>query len=299
MATLNSVSKQLVLRCNLTWQSCTSWLYCALQRHHLFICQKSRQPQNSCCIECIDRAAYDTIHIFLRVHIDLLRYRLIEPTSNPKILFSYPSETAIIHFLTPEYHTNKTIPHYVWPFWWARPHFRLCLVPAALHPVFYSIRQSISRTKKLSVYKQDQDTWLCQTPPAGWGRKRGTDRPTDRTTDRPTKPFVGRPPGSGKHAGEKSKEQDRALLKCIKTLFIAAMSCITLSFILLFISWLQIILLRPSTWWFPKCLEILTACPCPLLLHRCATMQNAQSWALLLRHMSVASTRIHLKDPPW
>ena len=48
------------------------------------------------------------------------------------------------------------------------------------------------------VIKQDQDTWLCQTPPAGWGRKRGTDRPTDQPTDRPTKPFVGRPLGSGK-----------------------------------------------------------------------------------------------------
>ena len=45
--------------------------------------------------------------------------------------------------------------------------------------------------------KQDQDTWLCQTPTAGWGRKRGTDGRTDGRIDRPTKPFVGRPPGSG------------------------------------------------------------------------------------------------------
>ena len=45
-----------------------------------------------------------------------------------------------------------------------------------------------------TAVKQDQDTWLRQTPPAGWWRKRGTDRPTDR----PTKPFVGQPPGSGK-----------------------------------------------------------------------------------------------------
>ena len=38
----------------------------------------------------------------------------------------------------------------------------------------------------INVNKQDQDTWLCQTPPAGWWRKRGMDRPTDRPTDRQT-----------------------------------------------------------------------------------------------------------------
>ena len=29
----------------------------------------------------------------------------------PKMIFSYVSETAIIHFLTPECHMNKMIPH--------------------------------------------------------------------------------------------------------------------------------------------------------------------------------------------
>ena len=34
----------------------------------------------------------------------------------PKMIFSYVSETAIIHFLTPECHTNKMIPHMFRPF---------------------------------------------------------------------------------------------------------------------------------------------------------------------------------------
>ena len=34
----------------------------------------------------------------------------------PKMIFSYLSETAIIHFLTPEYQTNKMIPHMFRPF---------------------------------------------------------------------------------------------------------------------------------------------------------------------------------------
>ena len=43
----------------------------------------------------------------------------------PKMIFSYRSETEIIHFLTPECHTNKMIPRMFRPFWWARhPHIR-------------------------------------------------------------------------------------------------------------------------------------------------------------------------------
>ena len=37
------------------------------------------------------------------------------------------------------------------------------------------------------------------------------DRPTDRQTDRPTKPFVGRPPGSGKHKCLRSCENSRSI----------------------------------------------------------------------------------------
>ena len=49
------------------------------------------------------------------------------------------------------------------------------------------------------LMKQDQDTWLCQTPLLVGVGKEG---PTDRPTDRPTKPFVGRPPGSGNYTSE-------------------------------------------------------------------------------------------------
>ena len=34
----------------------------------------------------------------------------------PKMVYSYPSETAIIHILTPGCHTNKMIPHMFCPF---------------------------------------------------------------------------------------------------------------------------------------------------------------------------------------
>ena len=48
----SSALLHLLLCCKMSWPPYTSWLYCALQRHHVLSCG---QTKNSCCMESIDR----------------------------------------------------------------------------------------------------------------------------------------------------------------------------------------------------------------------------------------------------